>query len=145
MQPYQEAGQEIQRQSQAPGKIIGGVLSKIIPFLNTTLPASLAIKGITRIAPHFKKFFDAAMKTGKSEEESINFVREQVTPKESGRREALGKFNKKIKQPGVVEQEAQRFNAGYGQEQQPQQTAQPSQQGSGDEALMAALQKILSM
>src|ERR1700722_19679494 len=82
MQPYQEATQEIKRQSQLPLKILkqgafigatalGGapILARIAPLLSKFIPEDMAIKGLSKIDPRFGKFINSAMKLGHSFED----------------------------------------------------------------------------
>ena len=41
----------------------------------------------------------------------------QVNPREQARQQGLQKFNQKIKKPGLIQEETQRFNQGYGGQQ----------------------------
>jgi hypothetical protein len=95
MQPYQQAGDEIQRQRQQPGKnlrnaglllagtaIGGSGVSRIVPFLSRLIPKDLAIKGLEKVSPRLGKFIGGAIQGGASEDEVLDFVREKMEPKQ---------------------------------------------------------------
>lgn len=162
MQPYQEATEEVRRQSELPlklakkagslaatagsGFIGGGLLSRVLPLLSKYIPEEITVKGLSKIDPRFGKFFNKAVKAGKTIDEAKEVIKEKISPKEEKRQEALKGFNEKIKNSGLAQQETQRFQQQYGQQEQPQQQqSKAALQGSGDEALLAALDKILKM
>jgi len=143
------------------GLAVGGaglaLSSKIVPFLSDLIPVDLAVKGISKINPKLGDFLKRGMAQGLNAKDGLNFLREQLSPKkekkesemaqsapemdqpipesEKKRQEALGKFNQKIKQPSMMQQEQQRFQQGYGQ-----QTQQQAPQGQAMQDLMAAIQ-----
>jgi hypothetical protein len=102
MNPYLEASEEQQRQDREPEKylkragsalagaggtalgIVGGgkILSRLAPLLSTKIPIDLAIKGLNKIDPRIGKFVSDAIKTGNTEEEALDFLREKVSGKE---------------------------------------------------------------
>jgi hypothetical protein len=164
LQPYQEAGQEINRQQAEPGRLLkgsanialgvasgGAILNKIIPFLSKYIPFGLALKGISKVEPRLGKFIQGSINQGHAAEEVMDFVREKITPSEEKRRDTLKKFNDKKIQPNLQEREMARTQEAYGQQQvqqgqSDQQSAlQPQQRNNADQDLMAAIQKVLQM
>ncbi len=164
MQPYQEATEQTKKRSELPAKALklagqaaatvatgyyGGLaINKALPFLSKYIPESIAVAGLNKLDKRFGKFFKKAQEKGTPFEEAREFIKEKITPEEK-RIETLGKFNKKIKQPSMMAQEEERFLNQYGAKpntpQPQQQMQQQPQQGSGDAAIIAALEKILSM
>lgn len=95
MQPYQEASEEILRESKLPGQalqtgvktaagLIGGgaILNKISPFLNKFIPPSIATKALSKIDPRFGKFIKSATDNGHTSEEALEFIKEKVSEPE---------------------------------------------------------------
>ncbi len=93
MQPYQEASDEIKRQSEEPAKALsaitktaaglaGGsaILNRISPLLNKFIPNEMALKGLEKVDPRFGKFIKGAISKGHSVEEVRDFIQEQVSP-----------------------------------------------------------------
>lgn len=88
--PYQEASEEVQRRGELPismakslgGAIAGGAalkaVSKVLPFLNKHIPASLAIKGLTKADPRYGKFIQKSLAEGKPMDEIKDFIREKA-------------------------------------------------------------------
>lgn len=91
MQPYQRATEEIIRQGEMPKKIAqragssalaaAGIASagkplaqKAMALINKFVPSGLAIKGLEKLDPRFKKFIDKALSYGKSEDEILDFI-----------------------------------------------------------------------
>lgn len=136
------------------GLAIGGaglaISSRILPFLNDYIPVDLAVKGISKISPKIGNYLKRGMESGLAIKDGLDFLKKQLSPKEENEddlEQAEGitpqppedikkKAVEKFKQPGVMDQEKQRFEQQYGQQQQQQQT------GQGQQALMAILQKI---
>lgn len=96
MQPYQQASEEILRQSKEPGKAIGAlaktatgltaglagggaILNRIMPFLSKYIDPDLAVKGLNKIDPRFGKFVSGALGQGMSVEDIGSFIKEKVT------------------------------------------------------------------
>lgn len=98
MQPYQEASEQILRQSDEPGKFLketakagakiagiaggGAILNRVAPFLNKLIPNDLAAKGLSKIDPRFGKFINGAVKEGQSLDDVMDFIRQKVSPEE---------------------------------------------------------------
>lgn len=147
------------------------ISSRILPFLSDYIPVDLAVKGISKISPKIGNYLKRGMESGLAIKDGLDFLKKQLSPKEENeddleqaegitsqppediKKKALGKF----KQPGVMDQEKQRFEQQYGQQQQqlpeyamtqemfdePQQGQKKQlNQGQGQQALMAILQKI---
>lgn len=165
LQPYQEASKQIVKQQEAPGKFLksavglgaslaGGkaLLSRVIPLLNKHVPPELASKGLESIEPRFGKFFKGIFNNGFTIQDGLNYLRKKFTSNSEENEEDLEQAQdanpqpspeikqramSKFKQPGVLDQEKQRFEQQYGQEN--------TQSNSVDEALIASLEKILKM
>ncbi len=87
MQPYQRAGEETRRQSEAPlrlaktglsvaGSVAGtAALGRVMPLLNELIPQSLAIKGLSKIDPRFGKFINTVLDNGGSFDEAKEFIK----------------------------------------------------------------------
>ncbi len=137
----------------------GAILSRVLPLLNKFVPDELASKGLEKVDPRLGKFFKGVFSKGFTVKDGLDYLRkkflnnnqeeeeidmsipEQNTPNpmEENRQQTLGKFNQKIKKPGLADEEMQRFQNHYGQQNENPQTKQV------DEALIAALDKILKM
>lgn len=100
----------------------------------------LEAAALATIGEEGKKFKDVIKKLVKDHKTSWSSIIQGIFGNEGNRQESLGKFNQKIKQPGMLDQEAERFQNEYGQQQQP--SPQQEQGGQGQQALMAILQKI---
>jgi hypothetical protein len=97
MQPYQQASEEIVRQSKEPGELLkkagkaavgvaatAPILSKVAALLNPYVPKDLATKGLEKVNPTFGKFINGATQTGQSQDAILDFIKEkmQETPEE---------------------------------------------------------------
>lgn len=171
MQPYQEASDQIVRQREAPEKFIkkagllglsiaggGAAINRVLPLLSKLIPPALAVKGLSKLDPRFGKFIQGSIDLGHTQEETLDFIRDKVenTPQEEPKAKALKKFKEHKKKKSLVEREEERFlkEYGIGSEAQPQQTQQnelvqqmqpqnnQQQPGSGQQALMAIMQRI---
>ncbi len=91
LQPYQEASEEIIRQSAAPFKFAGqaaslgtavvgsgAILNKVLPFLNSYIPKNLAMKGISKINPILGKFIQSSEKQGHSMDDILDFIKQKA-------------------------------------------------------------------
>jgi hypothetical protein len=87
-QPYQEASDEIIRQSKVPGKIAkegigiaataiagGSILGRALPFLNKFVPQDLAIKGLSKIDPRLGNFASKALSAGQDWDNISSFIK----------------------------------------------------------------------
>lgn len=74
MQPYQEAGEEQIAQRSRPFKVAAQLATRAMPFLNTYIPAKLAIKGLSKVDSRLGKFFDEAQKLGYGIEQIREFM-----------------------------------------------------------------------
>ncbi len=99
--------------------------------------APLEAAALATIGEEGKKFKGVIKKLVKDHKTSWSSIIQSIFGSEGNRQESLNKFNQKIKQPGMLDQEAERFQNEYGQQQQ-----QQEQGGQGQKALMAILQKI---
>lgn len=98
-QPYQEASDEIVRQSSAPGKAVKNIASiagsaalggaglstlygRLSPFLSKYIPADLAVKGISKIDPKIGNFLKGAMAQGTDIEGAMEFIKNKFDPKD---------------------------------------------------------------
>ncbi len=108
MQPYQEASQETQRQSEIPIDIFksvaktaigygGGIaLSKVAPFLSKYIPENIMVKGLSKLDPRFGKFIDKALSNGTSLEEVKSFISEKMEGQEDSQKQEPPKENRNI-------------------------------------------------
>ncbi len=135
------------------------VASKILPFLNELLPVDLALKGISKVSPKIGNFLKRGMEQGLNVKDGLNFLREGINANQNKKEEnksnepktlqeaerivALNKFNEKKKKSTLLEQERERFNQQYMPQEENQQM--PQSQSNTDQALLAALEKILQM
>src|SRR5580658_348526 len=100
LQPYQQASDEIQRQSSIPGKALrsvgtaasvlaggGGLLSRILPFLNQHIPEDLIRKGLNKINPAIGNFVSSALNSGHNIDEVKDFITEKLNPQEEKQEE----------------------------------------------------------
>lgn len=151
-------------------KTLGPIASKIIPFINEYIPTDIAIKGISKISPQIGSLLKNGMRQGLDVKAGLNFIKDQIENSESKekkdeeKQKALKEFNAKLKNASVLERETERFKNQYGQQgqqmssQNPQMSSdvrgQQGQQGqqipqgqqtNTDQALLAALEKILAM
>lgn len=202
MQPYQEASEEILRQSKQPGKILsnlattaagltggGAVLNRVLPLLDRFIPADIAVKGLNKIDNRLGKFIKGALEQGHPVEEVMSFIKEKSSTQQEKPPEKtniIGQYSDKLKafiedhiskgraplEAGALAQLDDKYKtiikkmeedhkapfssiieAVYGQKtpktqsaQQPQQMQQQQNTNANtDEALLAALDKILKM
>lgn len=158
LQPYQQASEEVKRQSRAPIDLAGNVasllpyssaikgagiaggaalLKKVLPFLSKYIPQALAIQGMKKVAPKIGEFVETSISQGHQFDDVSNFIKE----KSGVKGEDFAQENEQQPQQGqqqkmsVGDQEAQRFQEYYGQKQNNQ----------SDAALMEVLNKILTM
>ncbi len=88
MQPYQEASEEIRRQSEMPIKFAkraagtGLALAGVVPFLSPHIPESLAIKGLNKISPRIGKFIDKSVKGGYGFDKIRDFLSDKIKTEE---------------------------------------------------------------
>lgn len=54
------------------------MINRILPLLNTLLPASLAIKGLSKIDPRLEKFLSYSAASGYSADAALNFLRDKI-------------------------------------------------------------------
>lgn len=139
----------IKNQIEGPAKQNGNIIEQYSPelheFIANKVSAGHSPIAVANLAQKDKKFADIIKKLAKDHKTDWASIVESiygggeyggaVNPKE----EALKKFKEHQKKKGLVEQEIERFQQGYGQ--QPQQ-GQAQQPGKGQEALMAILQKL---
>ena len=160
MQPYQEASVEMKRQAEAPGKALkevgltaaslaggGAILSRVLPFLHASIPADLAIKGISKVSPGLGKFIQGAVSSGYTASNAMDYLKDKLSNKDEEERvqdvnQGFNDLQSKIAQK-------QEMLKGLGQ-QQPQTPQPPEQQaaqaqgqmGPGAQKLMAILQEL---
>ncbi len=115
-----------------------GISSKLLPFLNELIPADLALKGISKVSPKIGEFLNNGLKAGLDLKSGFEFLKDKIQPeekKEDPYQPLLDKaqgMQDRLKNLGSeVSQNDQRI--------------QQKQGGQGDQALLAALQKILQM
>lgn len=118
MQPYQEATEEVRRQSEAPSKFIkkaastglaitggtalalkGGsvIASRILSLLDKRVPRELAIKGLERINPTLGKFIKTSVNQGRDVEDVMDFISEKANQPSK-------------QQKNIIEQESQELH-----------------------------------
>ncbi len=56
--------------------------SRIMPFLNSIIPQSIALKGLKKVAPKIGQFIDKTMENGFSADNVLGFLRDQFSSKE---------------------------------------------------------------
>lgn len=83
-----------------------GLAGKIAPLLNDLVPAELAMKGISKLSPELGKFLKKGMESGLSIRDGINFIKKQLSPKESQAEQ----------QQEIATQDPLKFIAGYSPE-----------------------------
>lgn len=60
-----------------------GLASKVMPFLSEYIPADLALKGINKVSPQLGKFLDKGQKMGLNVKEGLDFIKQNIMPKEN--------------------------------------------------------------
>ncbi len=103
MQPYQEASEEILRESKRPGEalktgvktaagLIGGgaVLNRVAPFLNKFISPNIAAKGLEKVDSRFGKFIKESVQNGNSIEDAISFIKDKISPEQESTKEHRG-------------------------------------------------------
>jgi hypothetical protein len=89
-----------------------------------------------------KRFSSIIKKMTQDHKTPWSNILQSVFGMEMNRQKGLGKFNERLKKPGIREEEMQRFQQAYGNQLENQQ--QP-QQGGGDQDIVSALQNLLTM
>ncbi len=75
---------------------MGALSSRIAPFLSSYVPMDLAIKGISKISPELGKFLSRGLSMGLDAQEGLNFIKENMGPKEEKKQESAAKENRNI-------------------------------------------------
>lgn len=114
LEPYQQAGQEIQRQNLRPIKAIsgaaslagtlgsGGVIAKrILPLLSQFVPANLMRKGLEKIDPKLGRVIENALNNGYDIEEVRDFLSSKFSPTENPN-EAKQETQKEEEHPNIT-------------------------------------------
>lgn len=91
-QPYQQASDQIIKQTEAPKRLIktagtiagSALIARALPLLSPFVPLNLMTKGLSKIDPRLGKFFTAAEKAGFGLEEAREFMKEKIQPQEKG-------------------------------------------------------------
>lgn len=112
MQPWQEANEEIVGQgaraadfaknaaytglSAASAFAGGGLISRVLPFLNKYIPENLVRKGLQKASPGLGKFVDTALGNGKSIDEVKNFIRQKIDSSEMSEGKSTAKSKRNI-------------------------------------------------
>lgn len=145
----------------AGSSIVGaGIASRLLPFLNEYISPEIAIAGITKLSPKLGAFLQRGMQSGLDIKEGLNYIKENIMPKEEKTEEQQleqpqppqeqapqsGSLKELLASGQVLKpQPGQGYPSTQPQMQQPQTPQQKQQQGQGDAALLAALDKILRM
>ncbi len=149
-QPYQEAGEEMKKQSQLPlkllkqGSSLAGLavgatsLSRVFPLLNSLIPIDITKKGLAKIDSRYGKFFNAAEKLGHSDAEAREFLKEKLTPGVEEEEELSAK--EKATQANL--KRSQQRQSDFSRESLQQQFDQGQQQPQGKQALLQTMQEI---
>lgn len=110
MNSFEEAAEEMRRQSEGPKRFTQGainvaktglglgagvagaatfapLLKKVAPFLSDYIPENLAIKGLSKLSPKLGKFVNKAFNNGFDFKEVKDFLGEQVKESESAKDE----------------------------------------------------------
>lgn len=96
MQPYQQAGDKLRKQSELPVDILkgaaslagsGAIANKILPLLNQHVPVNLMQKGLSKINPKLGSFMEQAQDMGFGVDEIREFLQKKVQPPEPPKRE----------------------------------------------------------
>jgi hypothetical protein len=61
---------------------LGGLSSKILPFLNQYIPAGLAMQGISKVAPKLGTFLQKGQEMGLDVQQGLDFLKDKLSPKE---------------------------------------------------------------
>lgn len=65
----------------------GGISAKILPLLNSYVPEDLALKGITKLFPELGKNLKKGSSLGLNLRDGLNFIKDQISPKEDSNQE----------------------------------------------------------
>lgn len=124
--------------------LVLGRLARAIPFLSKFLPTGLAVKGLSKVAPGFKKMFEKGEEAGLDAEEGVELLREKMEPfaeklhpKQKAQSEALKKYRDYQKKKGNLEQQTERFQNYYGQPQE----EEGGNVSSGQQAILDAIKR----
>jgi hypothetical protein len=112
MQPWQEANEEIVGQgdraanfaknaaytglSAASAFAGGGLISRVLPFLNKYIPENLVRKGLQKASPGLGKFVDTALGNGKSIDEVKEFIKQKIDSSEQPESKSPAKSKRNI-------------------------------------------------
>lgn len=69
------------------------MLDKIAKLVSPYIPLGFAMKGLEKVDPRFKRFFDGAIAGGFTAESALDFIRDKIQPGEIDRLEDLSKRN----------------------------------------------------
>lgn len=92
MQPYQEAGLEIEQQRKRPLEFASQIAKRAVPLLSAYVPVNLAMKGLSKIDYRLGKFFDHAQQLGYG----INEIKDYMTNKFTNQKEEPAKQDRNI-------------------------------------------------
>lgn len=160
-QPYQEAGEEMKKQSQLPLKLLkqgtsiaagivggGSLLARVFPLLNKFVPMEITKKGLDKIDSRYGKFFKSAEKLGHTEEEAKEFLAEKIKPgveEEEGQQELQQPQNAQDAMTMNIARSKERNQGSELSRDSLNQQFDKGQPNNTDDALLAALSKILQM
>jgi len=112
MQPWQEANEEIVDQGNRTSNLAknaaytglsaasafagGGLISRVLPFLNKYIPENLVRKGLEKASPGLGKFVNTALGNGKSIDEVKDFIRQKIDASEQTEAKTPAKSKRNI-------------------------------------------------
>lgn len=106
LQPYQAASLQVQDQAEQPERLLrgaagttaslaglGAVATRVLPFLNKYIPASIAMKGISKISPTLGKFIQGSVDQGHDQSDVLDFIKNKISPEQSSEQQAPDQRN----------------------------------------------------
>ena len=60
------------------------MITKIMSLINKFIPVGIAVKGLEKLDPRFKKYFSAAIGAGYGADQAIDFLRSRLSPESQG-------------------------------------------------------------
>lgn len=130
----------------------GGIATRLLPFFNEFVPIDLAVKGISKVSPKLGKFLQKGMQSGLDVKEGINYIKENLMPKEES--EDLDEIQKGVqglqqRAQGIMnatpEQLYNNAKSSQGQPQQMPQQGQQVQRMNPEQELIQAMKEFSQM
>lgn len=85
------------------GAAATGVAARVLPWLSHHIPTDLAMKGLSKVSPKVASFLERGKSMGLDVEQGIDYLRDQISPKEEEGKAEPAKTDKNIVQQYSLE------------------------------------------